>query len=59
MLIVVIGPSGSDGEVVGGDVAADGSVSGRIAGVRRRQRHNQDMAGDLGDHQPVAGGLAG
>ena len=39
--------------MVGCDVATDGTAFARVAGVRWCQRHCQDLAGDLGNHEPV------
>jgi hypothetical protein len=39
--------------VFGGDVAANGSATGGVAGLWRGDGYDEDLAGDLGDHQPV------
>ena len=43
----------------GCDVAADGAAPSSVASVRGRQWHHQDLAGNLGDHQPVGGWQGG
>lgn len=47
------------GEVVGCDVATDGTAFGRVTGVRRCQGHREDFAGYLANHEPVGRWLGG
>lgn len=39
--------------MLGGEVAADRTASGRVVVIGRGERHHQHLATDFGDHQPV------